>query len=102
MGMKAGWALMGTGRWRRLRAVSVQEAELCACLGQELGDRQQRAGQVDEMSARSGGAQGALVVVLRLWGELAQLARLVQLWKMESQGARPVLQVEAEECLLRM
>ena len=95
-------ALTGMGRWRRLQVQSVQEAELCACLGQERGGRQQRAGQADGRIARSGGAELALVVVLELWEGAEKLARLAQSWKMESLVPELVLQAEALERWLRM
>jgi hypothetical protein len=90
------------GRWRTLQVQSVQEAELCACLGQERGERQQRAGQADERIARSGGAEVALVVVLELWEGAQELARLAQSWKMESQVPEPGLKVEVVERSPRM
>ena len=85
------------GRLRRLQARSVQEAELCACLGQEHGEKQQRAGQADGRIARSGGVELALAVVLELWGGAEELARLAQSGKMESQVPEPALQVEVVE-----
>ncbi len=102
MGMKGQWDVMGMGRLRRLQARNVQEAELCSCLGQEHGGRQQRADQVDVRIARSGAAELALAAVLETWGGAKELARLAQLGTMRSQVPEPALHVEVVEHSLMM
>ena len=85
------------GKSRRLQVQSVQEGEVCSCLGQERGETLKRAGQADGRIARSDGAELAMVAVLDLWEGAVERARLAKTEKMESLELKSALRVEAVE-----
>ena len=90
------------GKWRRLRALNGQEAELCLCLGQERVGKQRRAYQVDVIAARSDAAELALVAMWELWVGTKGLARMAQVEEPGNEAAEPAQQVEVVEHSLRM
>ena len=76
---------------------SVQEEELCSCLGQERGETRRRAGQAGGRIARSDGAELALVAALDLWEGAVERARLARSEKMGILELKSALRVEAVE-----
>ncbi len=93
---------MGTGKWRKLRALNGQEEELCLCLGPERVGKQRRAYQVDVTAALSDAAELALASVWELWVGAKGLARMTQVEEPGNEAAEPAQQVEVAERSRRM